>query len=1010
MSGTSLEPISYIWVSPDGDDASGDGSEQSPLASIQAAADRAEPGTAVMVRAGSYYENVEITTSGTDDAPIWFVSADGRGEAHIIPTDQYRGTIVGRGTDNLIIRDFMIDGADQRSGIEFTQAGHDFTNIVQNITIEGNIIHDAGLDGIKIAQTENIDVVGNLIIGGREEGIDFTTVWNANVAQNEVRDLPGRGGIVVKGGSNNITIEENFVHDIAADGIIVGGWTDANLFHFFQGFEAKNITVTDNVVQDVGRRPINILAGQDSVIANNVLDPQNDYYTVINLEGDNNGLVTRNITIEDNLITRDNWLHVTPGHGEGLSVQNNTVGPFQDQEAGLDAYEPTPLPWSDDTETGRGTVSETGEIDEIDETTESDESFEVISAWQPQQAFATLGDAIVTEHDDRSKLEDGSIAFSFNTNDPNKAQGIVSKDAAYFGTGGHVSAWIEGGKVVVRLQNTEGSHTVETDAYAVKAGVDHDVIFSFGKDGMSLSFDGRVVDTNGFSGGIEGNEEPWVIGASAIYSSDLGADKLTQPFDGQIHDVVVFKMVEPEPESVPLAEASEPIAEAEAPPPADEPADDDAAVADDDTVVNDHDSVDVPASDYETSGLVSAWQLQQAFATLGDAVVMEHEDTSKIEDGSIAFSFNTNDPNKAQGIVSKDAAYFGTGGHISAWIEGGKVVVRLQDTGGSHTVETAADAVKAGVDHDVVVSFGKDGMSLSFDGHVVDTNDFRGGIEGNEEPWVIGASAIYSSDLSADNLTQPFDGQIHEIVVSKKIEPVSQPVAEPEAPPVADEVADDDELAAHVEDTTDVSASDFETSGLISAWQLQQAFETLGDAVVMEHEDSSKIEDGSIAFSFNTNDPNKAQGIVSKDAAYFGTGGHVSAWIEGGKVVVRLQDTGGSHTVETEANAVKAGTDHEVIVSFGKDGMSLSFDGQVVDTNDFQGGIEGNEEPWVIGASAIYSSDLSADKLTQAFDGEIHQIAVFDERMVDHEQAFDIASEWASYERQEEDLAAANEF
>ena len=338
-----------VFVAPNGNDETGDGSEQAPLATIQAAADQAFPGTAVMVRAGSYYENVEITTSGTDDDPIWFISVDGRGEARIIPTDQHKGTIVGRGTDNLIIRDFMIDGADQRSGIEFTQAGDDFTNTVENITIEGNIIHDVGLDGIKIAQTENINVVGNLIIGGTEEGIDFTTVWNANVAQNEVRDLPGLGGIVVKGGSNKILIEDNFVHDIAADGIIVGGWTDANLFQLFQGFEAKYITVTDNVVQHVGRRPINILAGQDSLIAKNVLDPQNDYYTVINLEGDNNGLVTRNITIKDNLITRDNWLHVTPGHGEGLSTQNNTVGAFEYQQSGLGAYEPTSLDWTSKT-------------------------------------------------------------------------------------------------------------------------------------------------------------------------------------------------------------------------------------------------------------------------------------------------------------------------------------------------------------------------------------------------------------------------------------------------------------------------------------------------------------------------------------------------------------------------------------------------------------------------------------------------------------------------------------
>lgn len=339
MTNAAPMPTSYLWVSPEGDDG-GDGSEQSPLATVQAAADRATPGTAIMVKAGSYHENVEITKSGTDTQPIWFISADGHGKATIIPTDEYRATIFGRGTDNIIIRDFSIDGADHRSGIEFTQAGHDFTNIVKNLVIEGNIIFDAGLDGIKIAQTENIKVIGNLIVGGLEEGIDFTTVWNATIAQNEVRDLPGRGGIVVKGGSNHILIEDNFVHGIAADGIIVGGWTDANLFHFFHGFEASNITVNNNLVQDVGRRPVNILAGQDSVISNNLLDPQNDYYTVINLEGDNNGLVTRNITITDNIITRDNWLHITPGHGDGLKLQNNVVGELQQRHIGLDAYSP----------------------------------------------------------------------------------------------------------------------------------------------------------------------------------------------------------------------------------------------------------------------------------------------------------------------------------------------------------------------------------------------------------------------------------------------------------------------------------------------------------------------------------------------------------------------------------------------------------------------------------------------------------------------------------------------
>jgi len=342
VAGSSTLPTSYLWVSGDGSDQH-DGSTDAPLRTIQAAADRATPGTAVLVREGHYHENVTIRQSGTDDAPIWFVSADGPGKAIIEPVDENRATIVGRGTDNIVIRDFAIDGADNRSGIEFTQSGHDFTNLVKNIVIEGNTIYDAGIDGIKIAQTENIEIVGNLIIGGREEGIDFVTVWNSRVAQNEVRDVEGRGGIVVKGGSNNVVIEENYVHDVAVDGIIVGGWTDADLFQLFDGYEASQITVRSNYVQGVEKRPLNFLAAQDSIATENFLDPQNDYFTIVNIEGDNVGYVSRDLTITDNVVTKSDWLHVTKGHDQGHHIAGNDIGTVEPGMVGLDAYQPTDI-------------------------------------------------------------------------------------------------------------------------------------------------------------------------------------------------------------------------------------------------------------------------------------------------------------------------------------------------------------------------------------------------------------------------------------------------------------------------------------------------------------------------------------------------------------------------------------------------------------------------------------------------------------------------------------------
>lgn len=52
-----LQPTNYIWASPTGSD-SNIGSKTSPLKTIQAAVDNATPGTAIMVTAGIYYENV----------------------------------------------------------------------------------------------------------------------------------------------------------------------------------------------------------------------------------------------------------------------------------------------------------------------------------------------------------------------------------------------------------------------------------------------------------------------------------------------------------------------------------------------------------------------------------------------------------------------------------------------------------------------------------------------------------------------------------------------------------------------------------------------------------------------------------------------------------------------------------------------------------------------------------------------------------------------------------------
>ena len=95
-----IEPDEYLWVVP-GDN--GPGTQDQPMGSIKAAMAQASPGTAVMVKAGTYVERVDITHGGEADLPIWLISADGKGAAKVESDSSVGGTIWGFGVANLVV-------------------------------------------------------------------------------------------------------------------------------------------------------------------------------------------------------------------------------------------------------------------------------------------------------------------------------------------------------------------------------------------------------------------------------------------------------------------------------------------------------------------------------------------------------------------------------------------------------------------------------------------------------------------------------------------------------------------------------------------------------------------------------------------------------------------------------------------------------------------------------------------------------------------------------------------
>ncbi len=153
-------------------------------------------------------------------------------------------------------------------------------------------------------------------------------------------------------------------------------------------------------------------------------------------------------------------------------------------------------------------------------------------------------DYIEIPHSDDFLLDSGSISLWFmDTSSTNKA-GLLSKDSQRYDTGGHLTMYTHQGRVKVRLQSTDESYTVESTPITLDQW--HNVVFTFGDDGMDLFFDGVWVDEHDYAGGLGsssggvGNFEPWVLGAASWQSRDQSVTPLQHYFSGVIDEVAVF--------------------------------------------------------------------------------------------------------------------------------------------------------------------------------------------------------------------------------------------------------------------------------------------------------------------------------------------------------------------------------------------------------------------------------------------------------------------------------------
>jgi hypothetical protein len=449
--------------------------------------------------------------------------------------------------------------------------------------------------------------------------------------------------------------------------------------------------------------------------------------------------------------------------------------------------------------------------------------------------------AVVLPHITAYELAAGTVELSFEADTLSGLQGLLSKDASNFGTGGHLGVVLDGDDIRIRMQSTNDQTDFKI-ADVVKAGQSHHLALTFGAAGLKVYLDGAEVAADPWTGGLQGNAEPIVIGANQWASSATTANNLKHGFDGTVSKFNLYAETLSADDVAALATGGGTGGSTPDDPLPVDP--NDAPEAVDDSLSLDEDTsatIDVLANDTDPDGdALSVQSFTQGVTgsvaknadgtleytpnadfkgndsfsytvsdgnggtdvatvsvtvnavgdepnaggdapnvgdvpslllsvgsndfsgSLGDAVVVSHDASYELTSGTVEVEFSADKLVNRQGLVTKDAKYYGDGGHFLTLLEGDDLYVRMQNAS-TQTEVRVKDVIEQGQDHHLAITFGSDGLKLYLDGTEVASNGWTGGLQGNAEPMVVGANQWASSPETANNLQNPFHGEISKV-------------------------------------------------------------------------------------------------------------------------------------------------------------------------------------------------------------------------------------------------------
>lgn len=221
-----------FYVAPFGADTS-PGTIAQPWRTIGKAATTLAPGDTVLIRAGTYAEQVQVTVSGTEGAEVTFAAYPGEspvldGTSVVVSTGDLAGLFEVVQRSWVRVRGLKV----QHAGPGELTAGF-LVEDSSHVTVESCSTFDTVSSGIGVWGGSDVTLAGNDVAfactGPMQESISVGGTTGFELRGNVVRDGPpmpaGKEGICIKDGSNTGTVHHNQVSGLHEKvGLYLDAW------------------------------------------------------------------------------------------------------------------------------------------------------------------------------------------------------------------------------------------------------------------------------------------------------------------------------------------------------------------------------------------------------------------------------------------------------------------------------------------------------------------------------------------------------------------------------------------------------------------------------------------------------------------------------------------------------------------------------------------------------------------------------------------------------------------